>query len=139
VFRKDESRTFPVTITREEITVQSVKVKLLDSGYAWVRVNQFQDRTVEDFARKVGDLYKQDPEDQGLRARPAQRPGRPARGRRRHRGAFLPADSVVVKTNGQIQDSKQTFKAEPETTSAAAARSAQAPADIAQVRAARSS
>src|SRR6516225_1338162 len=65
IFRKDESRSFPVTITREEIHVQSVKAKDID-GYAWVRVNQFQDRTVEDFAAKVEDLYKKDPKIKGF-------------------------------------------------------------------------
>jgi carboxyl-terminal processing protease len=66
IFRKDENRSFPVTITREEIKTQSVKTKLVEPGYAWVRVSQFQDRTVEDFARKVEDLYKQDPKIKGL-------------------------------------------------------------------------
>ena len=42
IFRKDESRTFPVTITREEIKTQSVKGKLIEPGYAWVRLSQFQ-------------------------------------------------------------------------------------------------
>ncbi|MDO8889781.1 MAG: PDZ domain-containing protein, partial [Hydrogenophaga sp.] len=53
IFRKDEDRTFPVTITREEIKTQSVKSRVVEPGYAWVRVSQFQERTIEDFARKV--------------------------------------------------------------------------------------
>jgi carboxyl-terminal processing protease len=113
VFRKDESRTFPVTITREEITVQSVKAKLLDNDYAWVRVNQFQDRTVEDFSRKVSELYKQNPKIKGFVLDLRNDPGGLLEGAVGISAAFLPADSVVVKTNGQIQDSKQTFKAEP--------------------------
>src|SRR3954471_3835317 len=35
IYRKDDSRTFPVTIAREEIHVQSVKAKDIE-GYAWV-------------------------------------------------------------------------------------------------------
>ena len=34
IFRKDENRTFPVTITREEIKTQSVKGKVIEPGYA---------------------------------------------------------------------------------------------------------
>src|SRR5512132_4286792 len=45
VFRKAESRTFPVTIVREEIKLQSVRGKIVEPGYAWLRVSQFQDRT----------------------------------------------------------------------------------------------
>ena len=66
VFRKDENRTFPVTIIREEIKTQSVKSKLIEPGYGWIRVSQFQERTVEDFARKIEDMYKQDPQLKGL-------------------------------------------------------------------------
>lgn len=36
IFRKDENRTFPVTITREEIKTQSVKGKVIEPGYAWI-------------------------------------------------------------------------------------------------------
>ena len=53
VFRKSEGRTFPVSIVREEIHQQSVRSKVLEPGYAWLRVSQFQDRTVEDFSRRI--------------------------------------------------------------------------------------
>src|SRR5450631_1701249 len=56
VFRKTESRSFPVTIIREEIRTQSVRSKVIEPGYAWVRVSQFQDRTVDDFAHKLEDI-----------------------------------------------------------------------------------
>ena len=50
IIRRAEDRTFSVTITRARIITQSVKGKNLDNGYAWVRISQFQDRTVTDFA-----------------------------------------------------------------------------------------
>ena len=56
IFRKNENRAFPVTITREEIRVQSVRAKVIEPGYAWVRVSQFQDRTIDDFAKKLEEL-----------------------------------------------------------------------------------
>src|SRR6476659_9613563 len=66
IYRKDENRTFPVTITREEIRTQSVRGKVMEPGYAWIRLSQFQERTVDDFARKVQELYKADPNMRGL-------------------------------------------------------------------------
>jgi carboxyl-terminal processing protease len=114
VFRKNESRTFPVTIIREEIRLQSVRAKLVEPGYAWLRVAQFQDRTVEDFARKLEELYKQEPNMKGLVLDLRNDPGGLLEGAVAISAAFLPADSVVVTTNGQIPDSKQTFKASPE-------------------------
>jgi carboxyl-terminal processing protease len=114
VFRKAESRSFPVTINREEIRVQSVRAKLIEPGYGWVRVSQFQDRTVEDFARKLEDLYKQDPELKGLVLDLRNDPGGLLEGAVAISAAFLPADAVVVSTNGQLPESKAVFKASPE-------------------------
>jgi len=45
IFRKSEERTFPVTITRAEIKVQSIKAKIVDNNIAWVRITSFQERT----------------------------------------------------------------------------------------------
>ena len=114
VFRKAESRSFPVTIVREEIRVQSVRAKMIEPGYAWLRVSQFQDRTVDDFARKLEDLYKQDPNLKGLVLDLRNDPGGLLEGAVAISAAFLPSDVVVVSTNGQIADSKATFKASPE-------------------------
>jgi carboxyl-terminal processing protease len=114
VFRKSESRSFPVTIVREEIRVQSVRAKIMDPGYGWIRVSQFQDRTVEDFARKVEDLYKQDPNLKGLVLDLRNDPGGLLDGAIAISAAFLPDDTVVVKTNGQIDESRATFRATPE-------------------------
>ncbi len=114
VFRKLENRSFPVTIVREEIRVQSVRAKMIEPGYAWIRVSQFQDRTVEDFARKMEELYKQDPNIKGVVLDLRNDPGGLLDGAVALSAAFLPADVVVVSTNGQIADSRATFHAAPE-------------------------
>ncbi len=113
VFRKDENRSFTVVVKREEILVQSIKARDID-GYAWVHVNQFQERTVQDFAAKVEDLYKADPKIKGFVLDLRNDPGGELEGAIGIASAFLPAESIVVKTNGQISESKQTFKATPE-------------------------
>ena len=114
VFRKLESRTFPVTIVREEIRMQSVRAGMPAPGYGWIRVSQFQDRTVDDFARKVEDLYKQDPNLKGLVLDLRNDPGGLLDGAVALSAAFLQADVVVVTTNGQASDAKSTFRASPE-------------------------
>jgi carboxyl-terminal processing protease len=113
VFRKGESRTFPVTIVREEIRMQSVRARMAEPGYGWLRVSQFQDRTVEDFARKLGELYQQDPNLKGLVLDLRNDPGGLLDAAVAISAAFLPADVVVVTTNGQITESRQTFRATP--------------------------
>jgi carboxyl-terminal processing protease len=114
IFRKDESRTFPVTITREEIRTQSVRGKVVQPGYAWIRLSQFQDRTVEDFARKLDEIYKQEPNLKGLVLDLRNDPGGLLDAAVAVSAAFLPEGVTVVSTNGQLADSKFTYKASPE-------------------------
>ncbi len=114
VFRKVESRSFPVTIVREEIRQQSVRSKIVEPGYAWIRVSQFQDRTVEDFARKLEEAYKQDPNLKGIVLDLRNDPGGLLEASVAVSAAFLPREAVVVTTDGQIAESKSVFKAAPE-------------------------
>ena len=114
IFRKDESRTFPVTITREEIRTQSVRGKVVEPGYAWIRLSQFQDRTVDDFARKLEEIYKQEPNLKGLVLDLRNDPGGLLDAAVAVSAAFLPEGVTVVSTNGQLADSKFTYKAAPE-------------------------
>ena len=111
IFRKDENRTFPVTIIREEIKQQSVRGKLIEPGYAWVRLNQFQERTVDDFVKKVNEIYQADPNIKGFVLDLRNDPGGLLNAAVAISAAFLPADVTVVSTNGQTAESKQTLKA----------------------------
>ncbi|MFM2274196.1 MAG: hypothetical protein RL211_68 [Pseudomonadota bacterium] len=114
IFRKDENRSFPVTIAREEIRTQSVRGKVIEPGYAWIRLSQFQERTVEDFVRKVEELYKQDPTLKGMVLDLRNDPGGLLDAAVAVSAAFLPENVTVVSTNGQLADSKFTYKAAPE-------------------------
>ncbi|MEJ7929117.1 S41 family peptidase [Ramlibacter sp. AN1015] len=114
IFRKDESRSFPVTITREEIKTVSVKGKVVEPGYAWIRLSQFQERTVEDFVRKVEEVYKADPNLKGMVLDLRNDPGGLLDAAVAISAAFLPEGVTVVSTNGQLPESKFTYKASPE-------------------------
>ena len=114
ILRKEESRSFPVTITREEIKTQSVKGKIVEPGYGWIRLSQFQERTVDDFVRKAEEIYKQDPRLKGLVLDLRNDPGGLLDAAVAISAAFLPDDVTVVSTNGQLAESKATYKASPE-------------------------
>ena len=114
VFRKDENRSFPLTITREEIKTQSVKTRLIEPGYAWVRISQFQERTVEDFTRKLEDIYRDNPGLKGLVLDLRNDPGGLLDAAVAISAAFLPENATVVTTNGQLEESKSIFKAAPQ-------------------------
>jgi len=114
IFRKDESRSFPVTIIREEIKTVSVKAKEVEPGFVWVRLSQFQERTVDDFSQKLIAIYKQDPNLKGVVLDLRNDPGGLLDSAVAISTAFLPDNVTIVSTNGQIADSKFTFKASPE-------------------------
>ncbi len=115
VLRRDENnRTFTVTIVREEIRTQSVRGRVVEPGYAWIRLSQFQDRTVEDFVRRVNEAYAQDPNLKGMVLDLRNDPGGLLDAAVAISAAFLPDGVTVVSTNGQLAESKFTFKAAPE-------------------------
>lgn len=114
IARKDEDKPIVVTIVRQEIRVQSVKSKLVEPGYAWVRVAQFQEPTVDDMAKKITALYAQDPNIKGMVLDLRNDPGGVLPGAIGVSAAFLPKEAVIVSTNGQLADSKQTFYARRE-------------------------
>jgi carboxyl-terminal processing protease len=114
IFRKDENRTFPVTITREEIRTQSVRSKVVEPGYAWIRLSQFQERTVDDFVSKLEQIYKQEPNLKGLVLDLRNDPGGLLDAAVAVSAAFLPENVTVVSTDGQLAESKFTYKAAPE-------------------------
>ncbi|AZP11683.1 S41 family peptidase [Undibacterium parvum] len=114
IARKNEDKPIVVTITRELIKQQSVKGKMIEPGYAWLRISQFQEPTVEDMAKKIQALYAQDPAIKGLVLDLRNDPGGVLPGAIGVSAAFLPKDVAIVSTNGQLADSKATFYAKRE-------------------------
>ena len=110
IFRKSDQRTFPLTVTRAEIRVQSVKAKVVEPGYAFVRITSFQEQTVPDLAAKLKDIARQQPNLKGLVLDLRNNGGGLLQSAVGVAGAFLPPNALVVSTNGQIADAKQTFR-----------------------------
>lgn len=115
VLRRDENRTFVVPLIRAEILVQSVRGKVLEPGFAWLRVSQFQERTVDEFVKKLLEIYKQEPGLKGLVLDLRNDPGGALDAAVAISAAFLPENVVVVSTNGQLAQSKWTLKASPQS------------------------
>jgi carboxyl-terminal processing protease len=111
VLRRAENRSFSVTITRARIITRSVKAKTLDNGYGWIRISQFQDRTVEDFAAKLEELAAATPQLKGLVLDLRNDPGGLLDAAVAVSAVFLPADVPVVSTNGQLEESRYVFQA----------------------------
>ena len=105
IMRKGLDKPLFIDIVRDEVRVQSVKAKLVEPGYAWVRVAQFQLQTVDDMAKKIGALYAQDPHIKGLVLDLRNDPGGVLQGAIGVSAAFLKKDVEIVSTMGQTPDS----------------------------------
>src|SRR5688572_5129933 len=113
ISRKGESGPVIVTLTRAIIRVQSVKSKMLEPGFAWVRVSQFQEATAEHLVKHLDGLFKQG-QVKGLVLDLRNDPGGLLHGAVAIPSAFLPAKSLVVSTDGRAEDSRKKFYASPE-------------------------
>src|ERR1700694_3972884 len=113
ILRKGEPKPFEVTLTRDIIRVQSVKSKLIEPGYGWVRVSQFQEHTGENLVKHIDGLYKNGPL-KGLILDLRNDPGGLLNGALGVSAAFLPRGAAVVSTDGRTEDAKRKFIAAPE-------------------------
>ncbi len=113
ISRKGESAPLVVTLTRAVIRVQSVKSKVIEPGYAWVRVSQFQEQTAEHLVRHLDTVFKQGAL-KGLVLDLRNDPGGLLHGAVAISSAFLPSKALVVSTDGRAEDARKKFLASPE-------------------------
>jgi len=110
IARRGEDRPWVVPVQRQEIAVASVKGKMIEPGYAWLRVSQFQENTVDELAKKAKALYAENPDIKGLVLDLRNDPGGLLDGAIGVSAAFLPQpDQLIVSTKGQLPDSNRQF------------------------------
>ena len=113
IVRKGEAKPIVLTITREVIKVQSVKSKVIEPGYAYVRLTQFQEDTANKLVEHLNRLYKQGPV-KGLVLDLRNDPGGLLHGAVGVSAAFLPPKALVTSTDGRNEDAKRKYVASPE-------------------------
>ncbi|WP_347251646.1 S41 family peptidase [Legionella sp.] len=59
ILRKGENKPLRFSLIREKIMIKSVKSKLLDDGYGYVRLTQFQAMTGQDMEKAIAQLKQQ--------------------------------------------------------------------------------
>ena len=114
VVRTSVPAPLTITVERREIVQKSVKARMVAPGYAWLRIAQFQEPTVDDMAAKLQALYREDPDLKGLVLDLRNDPGGLLQGAIGVAAAFLPNNAEIVSTNGQLADSRQRFYGRPE-------------------------
>jgi carboxyl-terminal processing protease len=114
VLRQGAPEPLDIAIVREQIVQKSVKGKIVAPGYAWVRISQFQEPTVNDLASKLAALAREEPQLKGIVLDLRNDPGGLLQGAVGTAAAFLPAGAEIVSTNGQLEESKARFCGRPE-------------------------
>jgi carboxyl-terminal processing protease len=118
ISRKGEASLVEITLTRAVIKNPSVKYKLTDAGYPYVRITQFQERTGQDLAttlmtireKTVGPI-------KGLVLDLRNNPGGVVSSSVAVSAAFLKKDSLIVYSDGRTEDSKMRLFANPKNYS----------------------
>lgn len=111
IVREGELKPLVITITREIIRVKSVKNRMLEPGYGYVRITNFQSRTTTDLLKAISDLQKETPLE-GLILDLRNNPGGVLNGAVGVSDAFIDS-GLIVYTEGRIDDSSHRYLATP--------------------------
>jgi len=110
IARKDEAKPLIFKLVREEINVKSIRYKMVEPGYGYVRIRNFQERTGEELAQALKALYKEATL-KGLVLDLRSDPGGLLSQAVAVSAAFLPKDVMVVYTEGRTPEARMELKA----------------------------
>jgi carboxyl-terminal processing protease len=108
IVRKGEAKPLTLTLTRAVIKIKSVKHKLVEPNYGYVRVTQFQEHSGENLVAALKDLQAQNKDAvlSGLVLDLRNDPGGLLNTAVSISGAFLKQGDLVVYTDGRTEDAK---------------------------------
>jgi carboxyl-terminal processing protease len=108
IVRKGEGKPLTLTLTRAVIKIKSVKHKLVEPNYGYVRITQFQEHSGENLVSALKDLQTQNKGDplSGLVLDLRNDPGGLLNTAVSVSGAFLKPNDLVVYTDGRTEDAK---------------------------------
>jgi len=113
VVRDSQDKPLKISIIRAVIKVNSVKSRMLEPSFGYVRITQFQSNTGESLVKSVGKLKKESEGSlKGLIIDLRNNPGGVLNAAVAVSDAFL-ENGLIVYTEGRIEDSQMKFKATP--------------------------
>ena len=108
VSRKGVAKPLTFTIVRDVIQIQSVRSKLIEPGFGYIRITQFQEHTVENLVKHFNQLADKGPL-KALVLDLRNDPGGLLTGAIGVSAAFLPEKTLVVSTDGRQEDAKRKY------------------------------
>ena len=113
VIREGADKPLPFTVTRDIISVQSVKSRILEPDYGYIRITNFQSKTARDLVSEISNLKKEnETELKGLVLDLRNNPGGVLSAAADVSDAFID-DGKLVFTKGRINNSEFEFNAKP--------------------------
>lgn len=113
VIREGSDKPLPFTVTRDIISVKSVKSRILEPNYGYVRISNFQSKTARDLISEVGKLKKENKDElKGLVLDLRNNPGGVLSAAADVSDAFIDEGKLVY-TKGRIANSDFEFNAKP--------------------------
>lgn len=113
IIREGQEQPFAVTITRAVITVRSVKHRMLEPGFGYVRISQFQSETARNLTKAVKALLAEaGGRLKGLVLDLRNNPGGVLSAAVEVSDAFL-SEGLIVYTEGRATESRLRFSATP--------------------------
>jgi len=113
IVRKDRPEPFEVTLKRAIIQLESVRAELLETGFGYARVIQFQTGTATSLRQQLARLEREAGTAlKGLVLDLRDNPGGVLDGAIQVSDTFL-RDGLIVSTRGRAEDSEVTFSASP--------------------------
>lgn len=113
--RKDHDKPIVLSITRDTIKAISVRSKLLEPDYGYVRIAQFQERTLENMVEAITKMSAENKRPlKGLILDLRDDPGGLLTGAVGVSAAFLQDNAVVVSTKGRKSEVQMKLVARPE-------------------------
>jgi len=114
IVREGLDQPLKITITRDIIKVKSVRARMLEPGFGYLRISQFQSKSAENMVDAIEDLKKENKGPlQGLVLDLRNNPGGVLNGAVAVSDAFL-KKGMIVYTEGRIADSRLRFNATPD-------------------------
>lgn len=114
ILRKGEAKPLTFKLLRAIIKSKSVKPKLLDSGFAYARVSQFQEHTGEDLAKAIKTMSAENKGPfKGFVLDLRNDPGGLLNAAVGVVATFVEKNKLVVYTEGRAEDSKMKLTANP--------------------------
>lgn len=112
ILRDGVQQPFELTLVRDTIKVASVRSRVLEPGYGYLRIAQFQSKTGDDVVSELNKLRDQESNLKGLILDLRNNPGGVLQASVKVADAFLD-DGLIVYTEGRMRNGDQAYSAKP--------------------------